>query len=110
MVKDFFPAKESAKIFSLLVLILGVSPLLAPTIGGFVAQAWGWHGVFIALLLVVIAIMAIMYFFLPEGHQPDPSISLRAKPILKRFGSILKNPQFTTYSLAGAFTFAPAFD
>jgi DHA1 family bicyclomycin/chloramphenicol resistance-like MFS transporter len=35
MVRDFFPANESAKKFSLLILILGVSPLFAPTIGGF---------------------------------------------------------------------------
>ena len=37
MVRDFFPVEESAKIISLLILVLSVSPLFAPTIGGFVA-------------------------------------------------------------------------
>src|ERR1700761_3252667 len=37
MVRDFFPAKDAAKIISLLILILGVSPMLAPTIGTYVA-------------------------------------------------------------------------
>jgi DHA1 family bicyclomycin/chloramphenicol resistance-like MFS transporter len=36
MVRDSFPVDENAKIFSLLVLILGVSPVLAPTAGSFV--------------------------------------------------------------------------
>lgn len=109
MVKDFFPAKESAKIFSLLVLILGVSPLLAPTLGGFVAQAWGWHGVFLMLLLVVLAILLVTHFFLPEGHEPDPTISLKPAPIVETFVAIFKNPQFSTFSLAGAFSFAGLF-
>ena len=109
MVKDFFPARESAKIFSLLILILGVSPLLAPTAGGFVAQAWGWHGVFLVLLAIVFIIILVMHFFLPEGHQPDPSISLRPKPIFDTFKSIFKNAQFSTFSFAGAFSFAGLF-
>src|SRR5215469_10568895 len=36
MVRDFFPVEESAKIISLLILVLRVSPLFAPTVGGFV--------------------------------------------------------------------------
>src|SRR5688500_9977896 len=37
MVRDFFPISQSARIFSLLILVIGLSPLLAPTIGGFIA-------------------------------------------------------------------------
>src|SRR5580658_3060240 len=49
MVRDFFHVKESAKVFSLLMLILSVSPLLAPTVGGFVATTLGWRWMFILL-------------------------------------------------------------
>ncbi|WP_207796083.1 MFS transporter, partial [Leptospira ellisii] len=41
MVRDLFSIKESSKVFSLLVLILGASPLLAPTIGGYVSSTLG---------------------------------------------------------------------
>ena len=41
MVRDFFPVKESARIFSFLMLIIGISPLLAPSIGGFIADWFG---------------------------------------------------------------------
>jgi len=106
MVRDFFPVDESAKILSLLILILGVSPLFAPTIGSFIAAYLGWQWVFAVLAILVFVLMAIVFFFLPEGHAPDPSISLRPKPIFLDFIYILKNTQFHTFALAGAFSFA----
>jgi MFS transporter, DHA1 family, multidrug resistance protein len=52
MARDFFPVEESAKIFSLLMLVLSVSPLLAPTIGGFMVTAWGWRVIFTTLAAI----------------------------------------------------------
>jgi len=109
MVRDFFPVEESAKIFSLLVLVLGVSPLLAPTIGGFITEALGWKWVFIALAIIVLLILIVVAIYLPEVHKPDPSVSLKPKPMLLTFCSILINPQFFTYTLAGAFSFSNMF-
>ncbi|MEK7673205.1 MAG: multidrug effflux MFS transporter [Patescibacteria group bacterium] len=109
MIHDFFPVKEGAKIFSLLILILGVSPLLAPTIGGFVVSAWGWQSVFYTLAIIVSLILTMIYFFLPEGHQPDPTVSLKLKPIFKNFLSILKEKQFYVYALSGSLAFAGLF-
>jgi DHA1 family bicyclomycin/chloramphenicol resistance-like MFS transporter len=109
MVRDFFPVQQSARIFSLLILVIGLSPLLAPTIGGFVAEGLGWQWVFVLLALIVFLILMVTFFFLPEGHQPDPTVSLKAKPMLLTFLSILKNTQFYTYSLAGAFAFSSLF-
>jgi DHA1 family bicyclomycin/chloramphenicol resistance-like MFS transporter len=109
MVRDFFHVKEAAKVFSLLMLILGVSPLLAPTVGGFVATHFGWQFVFVALSVITALILAVVFIYLPEGREPDPSVSLKFKPTVKGFWSILKNPQFSTYSIAGAFSFAGLF-
>ena len=109
MVRDFFPAKESAKIFSLLFLFIGVSPLLAPSVGSLVVLFAGWKMIFVLLTVVVSTILLLTYFYLPEGHQPDPTVSLRLKPILLEFFSILKNPCFLTYSTSGAFSFAGLF-
>lgn len=109
MVRDFFPVEESARVFSLLVLILGVSPLLAPTLGGFIADGMGWQAIFISLMIIVLLILAVTIFYLPEGHRPDPSISLKPGPMLAGFAAILKTPQFYTYACAGAFAFATLF-
>jgi MFS transporter, DHA1 family, multidrug resistance protein len=109
MVRDFFPVEESAKILSLLILILGVSPLLAPTLGSFIAIWLGWEWIFIALAIIVFLVLLLIFFFLPEVYKPDRTVSLRIKPMLATFLSILKNPQFTVYTLSGAFSFATLF-
>lgn len=109
MVRDFFPAKESAKVISLLVLILGASPLLAPTIGSFIVTSWGWQWVFVLLAIIVVIILVLTIFFLPEGHAPDTAISLKPEPIISGFKEILLTRQFSVYALAGTFSFAGLF-
>ena len=87
MVLDFFPADKSARIISLLILILGVSPMLAPTVGSFIVDAWNWRFVFVTLAAVATIILIVVFFFLPEGQQPDPNeyrIDAR-KPIINGF-------------------------
>ncbi len=106
MVRDFFPAKESARMFSMLFLMIGVSPLLAPTIGSAIMTGLGWEWIFALLAAIALVILALIFFLLPEGHQPDHSVSLRPGAILAGYWNIFKVPQFVTYSFAGAFSFA----
>lgn len=109
MVHDFFPEKDRSRIISRMMLVLGVAPLLAPTVGGFVSELWGWQAVFVILALIAGAIMAAAAFLLPEGHKPDPTISLRPGPILRTYGTILRARVFYTYAIAGALSFAGLF-
>ena len=106
MVRDFFPARETAKIISLLILVISASPLLAPSVGVFVSVHWGWQWVFIVLSAFVVLMLAISASLLPEGHTPDRSVVLRPLPILRNYLEVLKEPQFITYSLSGAFAFS----
>ncbi len=106
MVRDFFPVQETARIISLLILILGVSPLLAPTVGGFVSSHLGWQWVFIILALFALLMFAICWWWLPEGHPADAAISLRLSPIARNFAAVLRERQFVTYAVSGAFAFS----
>lgn len=109
MVRDFFPPRQSARILSSLFLFIAVSPLAAPTVGGFVVALWGWRAVFAVLFVVVAIILALTSFLLPEGHQPDRGISLKPGRILREYGAIARHPVFTTYALAGALSFSGLF-
>ncbi|MFY9288225.1 MAG: multidrug effflux MFS transporter [Alphaproteobacteria bacterium] len=109
MVRDFFPAKDTARIISRLILFISVSPMLAPSIGNLVINLSGWRAVFIMLMVVVIIILSLTTFLLPEGHKPDKSISLKPWPIIKEYGAILKHPRFSIYAIAGSFSFAGLF-
>jgi DHA1 family bicyclomycin/chloramphenicol resistance-like MFS transporter len=109
MVRDFFPVGESARIFSSLMLIIGISPLAAPSLGGLIADWVGWQGEFVVLATIAALIMILCRFYLPDGAKPDASVSLKPKPIILTFWSILKTPQFITYAVAGSFAFATLF-
>src|SRR6185369_12253325 len=64
MVRDMFDVKDNAKVFSLLMLVIGVSPLVAPTLGGYLTAAFGWQSVFVVLSLLVAGILAAIHFTL----------------------------------------------
>lgn len=109
MVRDLFPPQEGAKVFSLLILILGASPLLAPTIGGHLTAKFGWQAVFLTLTFMAAALFVAIRWRLPESHQPDPSVSLKPLPIFKDFLEILNDRRFFIYSMSGAIMFSGLF-
>jgi DHA1 family bicyclomycin/chloramphenicol resistance-like MFS transporter len=106
MVRDFFPVHETARIISWLILILGVSPLLAPTVGSVIAVHWGWRWVFIVLAVVSLLNLAVCWAYLPHAHEPDKSVSLRLTPILKNYVAVLQERQFTVFAVSSAFAFS----
>lgn len=109
MVRDYFSVNESAKIYSMLMLILSVSPLLAPSLGSLVTQSLNWSWVFYILTGTVAVILWVAYLFLPEVYKADSTVSLKIGPMLVTFREILRNNQFTTYTLAASFSFGGLF-
>lgn len=102
VVRDVFPVSENAKVFSLLLLVIGVSPIIAPTAGSFVVSAFGWHSVFLVLAVLAALLLVAVIFFLSESKAPDRHFSLRPKPIVGKFLYVVKDPQFYTYAFTGA--------
>ena len=109
MVRDIFPIEDNAKVFALLILVLGASPMIAPTVGGYVTQAFGWQLIFIILAVIAVLIALAVFFFLPESYQPDPTYSLKPKHILNGFSTVIKTPQFYTYAISGGIAFSGLF-
>ena len=109
IVRDLFPVDQNAKVFSLLILILGVSPILAPTAGSYIVANFGWQVVFITLAVVTTLILAAVIKWLPESKKPDAAYSLKPRSVLQGYVQVLKEPQFTTYAFAGAIASAGLF-
>lgn len=101
LVRDLFPVSDIAQVFSLLTLVVAVSPMIAPTVGGYATVAFGWHSIFLILAIITVLILVGVYFVLPDGKQPDDALSLRPQAVLGSFFLVLKQPQFLTYTLVG---------
>lgn len=109
LVRDHFPPERAARAFAALMLVLSVSPLLAPSIGSLITTTLGWRALFTALNALAIIDLALVAFAVPRNYSPDPSISLRIAPILRTFREVLAEPTFRTYTFAGSLSFAGLF-
>ena len=99
IVRDLFAVEENAKIFSMLMLVIGISPIIAPTLGGYFTSALGWHSVFVFLTVLAAVILVAVHFGLPESKKPDPGYSLKPSSVIAGFLGVIKEPQFTLMHL-----------
>jgi len=106
MVRDLFGPKESARVFSLLLLVLGASPMIAPTAGGYIVVNFGWRTIFLVLAILGILISALTIFFLPESYPADRNFSLQPRPIIRNFISVFREPQFLVFVFVQSLAFA----
>ncbi len=110
LVRDIFPVNKTAQAFALLTLVVAISPMIAPTVGGYVtSSSFGWHGVFVILAIISVIIMFGIFFLLPDGKKADPSISLKPAAVAGNFLIVLKQPQFLTYMLVGGIATSASF-
>jgi len=109
MVRDMFRGSEIARVFSLMMLVMGVAPILAPTIGGIVATTLGWRYLFVVLTLIGSLLFVITLRVLPETRGPDATLSLHPMRVLRDYFSVLWEPRFATYALTGSFASAGLF-
>ncbi len=109
MVRDYFAPKDGAKVFSMLMLVLSVSPLFAPSIGGWIAAELGWRAIFGVLTCMAIANIALVAFGLPLAYHADRSVSLRPAKMAQVFSEILKIRQFRVNAISGALAFSGLF-
>ena len=65
-VNDLFVNEQRTKVFSLLVIISGIAPVIAPTIGNLLLKQWHWHGVFNTMALLGAFTILLTWLFLPK--------------------------------------------
>jgi DHA1 family bicyclomycin/chloramphenicol resistance-like MFS transporter len=106
IVRDLYPPKDMAKKLSLLVLVMGVAPIVAPTIGGLVNTWLGWRWVFGVMALIGGLLLLGVHYVLPETKEPNTNVSLKIKHILPGYLTLLHNRTFLIYTLAGGISYA----
>jgi DHA1 family bicyclomycin/chloramphenicol resistance-like MFS transporter len=109
LVRDLFPINKTAQAFSMITLVIAISPMVAPTVGGYVTANFEWHWVFIILGSITALIWVGIYFFLPVGKSSDTSLSLKPRAVLTNFYTVIKQPQFLIYTAAGGLATAAPF-
>lgn len=108
VVRDICTPIEAARAFSQLMLVMGVAPILAPLVGGWMLLLGGWQLIF-AFLAVFAGLFGFLVFFrLPETlptHLPPSQLS----SALGRYGRLLREPLFMFHALTGGVAMAGMF-
>lgn len=107
MVRDLFDHRESAQVFSLLMLVMGVAPILAPLLGGYVLLHFGWRAIFWSLAGVSAVIFLFVGRYLPETRSPDETV--RFSRSFHTYLDILKHRGFVGYTMTAGFMQAALF-
>lgn len=100
IVRDLYQPQEMAQVTSTLMLVIGVAPILAPTMGGMLHEAFGWRAVFAVMVLYGAAVLAAVLRFLPDTRPPD--IKPARGNVFHGYFHLLKHRRFMGYALAGS--------
>ncbi|MGQ3049123.1 MAG: Bcr/CflA family multidrug efflux MFS transporter [Niveispirillum sp.] len=105
MVRDSFDRDRGASVMSLMMLVMGVAPMLAPLAGGQVLDHVGWRGIFWCLcvfgLLAGLGLLTVKETARPVGY--------RSGGLLSNYALLLLDRRFMGYALSSGFVFAGMF-
>ena len=110
VVSDLVTGREANRGFSLLGMMIGIGPILAP-VGGAIAINIGgsWRSIFWALAGYAAIVTVTGFFLVPETLKPENRHSGGFTSLVKAGGRILKNPIFLAYSLTMVLSFGAIF-
>lgn len=100
IVRDMVPQNEAASMIGYVTMGMTIVPMIGPTIGGFLDEAWGWQASFTMLLLCGAAVMALVWFDLGETATPS-QISLLAQ--FREYPELFTSRRFWAYALSAGF-------
>lgn len=100
MIRDVSKGKVAAKIFAIIITIGAVTPILAPAMGGYIDQIFGWEAVFYTLFVLSFILMIVSYFTLDETLKKSKRIKIDFKNIFIIYFEIIRNRDFLIPALA----------
>ena len=109
VVRDLFTGRRAAGLLSHLTLVIGVAPILAPSLGGLLLQLTGWRGIFAALALVAVVLFVVALRGMDETlpvHRRRPA---RIGATLRTYAGLLRDRAFVGLVLLAGLMFSALF-
>ncbi|MEO6020832.1 MAG: multidrug effflux MFS transporter [Knoellia sp.] len=109
VVRDLFAGRRAAGLLSHLTLVIGVAPILAPSLGGLLLQLTGWRGIFVALAVIAVALFVVALRGMDETlpvHRRRPA---RIGATLRTYADLLRDRAFVGLVLLAGLMFSALF-
>jgi DHA1 family bicyclomycin/chloramphenicol resistance-like MFS transporter len=101
VVRDLAAGQAAAVMMSQLMLVLGVAPILAPSLGGAVLAFASWRWIFVILAAYALICCALVITLMPETLPRERRIALHPAQQLLRYAAILRERVFLTHAAMG---------
>ena len=101
IVRDRMGAQGAARAFSMLMLVFGLAPILAPFIGGLLLTVSTWRTIFVVLTLFGAVCLFCTYRTMEESLDQNHVVPLHLGRVLRQYLGLLKHRQFMAYVLTG---------
>jgi DHA1 family bicyclomycin/chloramphenicol resistance-like MFS transporter len=109
IVRDVLTGHDAQRLLSLITMIFGIAPAIAPVIGGLLQDNFGWHSVFIFLGLYGALQLATCWIALPETHPPEARQPFAAAPLLRNYFMMVRNARMALLCASIALNFSAFF-
>lgn len=109
IVRDVLTGHDAQRLLSVITMIFGIAPAIAPVIGGWLQDSFGWHSVFIFLSLYGALQLATCWFTLPETHPVEARQPFAAAPLLRNYLTMMRNPRMALLCVSIALNFSAFF-
>ncbi len=106
VIRDLYDGPHAQRLLSLVTMIFGFAPAVAPVIGGWIHVAFGWRAVFGFMTLVGAALWLSVLLVLPETHPPEKRPRLHAGELARTGWSIVNHREFLLLAIAMGANFA----
>lgn len=109
IIRDQYTGAEGTRLMAMVMLVISVSPMLAPLAGSGVLAFGGWRLVFWVLALVTLAGLAVLHFGQPETLAKEDRVPISMASMLRGAGILFRDPVFMGLTLIGGFGMASFF-
>lgn len=100
-IRDRLTAKQTAKAFSIMILVMGLAPILAPSLGALFLQFFDWHSIFWFLAAFGMLNLLLTKFFFFETLSEENRNARPAREVLSQYWDLLKDPRFNYPAIGG---------
>ncbi|SDB89658.1 MFS transporter, DHA1 family, bicyclomycin/chloramphenicol resistance protein [Acinetobacter kookii] len=103
-IRDRLDMQASAQAFASMMIVMGIAPVIAPSLGAVVLKFFAWQAVFGFLMLIGLICLVCVHFFFKESLPAERRLKLNVAQIIQLYGSIFRDPSFKWPMLAGCFS------
>jgi len=94
MIRDSFNSQQAHRAMAYVMMLFALAPAIAPIIGGWLHDVFGWRSVFYFLAMYGLTIMLMSQFFLQESLRQNERKSFHPLAIIRVYCSTVKNARF----------------